>query len=129
LAEKPTDADWVLKVMVAVAASDARLDAREVRLIQKVYQEQTGRAVDVSGVALAVQTYATKRDVLPELSAAAGSMSPEAKEEIVRAAYRTLLADERIAEREWKKLKEIVAALHISEARFEAIIAEAGSTS
>ena len=43
-------------------------------LIQKVYQDQTGRSVDVSGVVLAVQAYATKRDVLVELSVAAGSM-------------------------------------------------------
>ena len=79
--EKPTDADWILKAMVAVAGADRRLDAREVGLIQKVYQDQTGRGVDVSGVVLAVQAYATKRDVLAEFSAAAGSMSWETKEE------------------------------------------------
>ena len=84
--ERPTDADWILKAMVAVAAADGRLDAREVGLIQKVYQEQTGRSVDVSGVVLAVQAYATKRDVVAELSAAAGSMSQETKEEIRRRA-------------------------------------------
>ena len=64
MVEKPTDADWILKTMVAMAAADGRLDAREVGLIQKVYQDQTGRSVDVSGVVLAVQAYATKRDVL-----------------------------------------------------------------
>jgi uncharacterized membrane protein YebE (DUF533 family) len=48
--EKPTDADLIIKAMLAVAAADGRLDAREVELIQKVYQEQTGRSVDVSGV-------------------------------------------------------------------------------
>ena len=105
MAQKPTEADWILKAMVAVAAADGRLDAREVGLIQKVYQEQTGRSVDVSGVVLAVQAYATKRDVLVELSVAAGSMSEETKEEIIRAAYRTLLADKRIAEEERKRLK------------------------
>jgi uncharacterized membrane protein YebE (DUF533 family) len=106
LVEKPTDADWILKAMVAVAAADGRLDAREVGLIQKVYQDQTGRSVDVSGVVLAVQAYSTKRDVLPELSAAAGSMSWETKEEIMRAAYLTLLADTRIAGEERARLKE-----------------------
>ena len=75
MVQKPTEADWILKAMVAVAAADGRLDAREVGLIQKVYQDQTGRSVDVSGVVLAVQAYATKRDVLVELSVAAGSMS------------------------------------------------------
>jgi uncharacterized membrane protein YebE (DUF533 family) len=122
LVEKPTDADWILKAMVAVAAADGRLDAREVGLIQKVYQDQTGRSVDVSGVVLAVQAYSTKRDVLTELSAAAGSMSWETKEEIMRAAYLTLLADTRIAGEERARLKDIAAALQISEIHFDAIV-------
>ena len=97
MAQKPTDADWILKVMVAVAGADGRLDAREVGLIRKVYKEQTGRSVDVSGVVLAVHAYTAKRDVLAELSAVAGSMSLATKEKIIRAAYLTLLADKRIA--------------------------------
>jgi hypothetical protein len=75
----PTEADWILKVMVAMAAADGRLDAREVGLIQKVYKGWLGRSVDVSGVVLAAQAYATKRDVLVELSLAAGSMSRETR--------------------------------------------------
>jgi uncharacterized membrane protein YebE (DUF533 family) len=109
--DKPTDADWILKAMVAVAAADGRLDAREVGLIQKVYRDQTGRSVEVSGVVLAVQVYATKRDVLAELAAVAGSMSRETKEEIIRAAYLTVLADKRIAGEERERLKAIAAAL------------------
>ena len=81
MVEKPTDADWILKAMIAVAAADRRLDAREVGLIQKVYRDQTGRSVDVSGIVLAVQAYATKRDVVAEFSAAGGSMSRETREE------------------------------------------------
>ena len=103
--QKPTDAGLILKTMVAVAAADGRLDAREVALIQKVYQDQTGRSVDVSGVVLAAQAYATRRDVVAELSAAAGSMSRETKEEIIRAAYLTLLADQRIAGEERRGCK------------------------
>ena len=121
MTNKPTDADWILKAMVAVAAADGRLDSREVGLIQQVYQDQTGRPVDVSGVASAVQAYA-RRDVLAELSAAAGGMSEETKEEIIRAAYLVLLADERIAGEERKKLKDIAAALKIPEIHFGAIL-------
>ena len=122
MADKPGDADFILKAMVAVAAADGRLDAREVGLIQKVYQDQTGRSVDVSGVARAAEAYATKRDVLAELSAAAGGMSRETKEEIIRAAYLVLLADDRIAGEERKKLKDIAAALQITEIHFGAIL-------
>ena len=101
--------------MVAIAAADGRLDAREVRLIQQVYQERTGRPVDAGGVARAAEAYASKRDVLAELSAAAGGMSRETKEEIIRAAYLVLLADDRIAGEERKKLKDIAAALQVPE--------------
>jgi len=78
--------------------------------------------VDVSGVLLAVQAYATTRDVLAELSATVGSMSRETKGEIIRAAYLTLLADKRIAEEERKTVKDMAAALRISDNEFQAII-------
>ena len=120
--QKPTDADWILKAMVAVAAADGRLDAREVGLIRKVYQDLTGRPVDVSGVVFAVQAYATKRDVLAELSLASGSMSAATKEEIIRAAYLALLADARDAAPERKKLKDIAAALRVTESELETIL-------
>lgn len=119
---KPTVADWIVKTMVAVAGADGRLNAREVELIQMVYESQTGKSADVSGIVLAVQAYATKHDVLAELSAAAGSMSPELKEEIIRAARLMLLADERVAGKEREKLKEIAAALQVSEIRLSEIV-------
>ena len=122
MAGSPSDADWILKAMVAIAAADGRLDAREVRLIQQVYQERTGGPVDAGGVARAAEAYASKRDVLAELSAAAGGMSRETKEEIIRAAYLVLLADDRIAGEERKKLKDIAAALQVPEIHFGAIL-------
>lgn len=115
MAQKPTDADWILKAMVAVAGADGRLNAREVGLFQKVYQDQTGRSVDVSGVVRAVQAYTTR-------SAAAGSMSGATKEEIIRAAYLTLIADQRIAGEERERLKDIAAALQISVIDLDAIV-------
>ena len=122
MVEKPTEADWILRAMVAVAAADGRLDAREVGLIQKVYKERTGRQVDMSGVASAAEIYATKRDILAELAAIAGSMSRETKEEIIRSAYLVLLADGRIAGEERKKLKDIALALQVPEIHFGAIL-------
>jgi tellurite resistance protein len=119
--EKPTEADWILRAMVAVAAADGRLDAREVALIQEVFEERTGRPVDVSGVVSAAEVYA-KRDILAELAAASGIMSREAKEEIIRSAYLVLLADGRIAGEERKKLKDIAIALQVSEIHFGAIL-------
>ena len=119
---KANVADWILKAMIAVAGADGRLNAREVELIRTVYHNHTGKSVELSGIVLAVRAYATKHDVLAELSVAAGSMSAELKEEIVRAAYLMLLADERIAGQEREKLKEIAAALQISETHLSAIV-------
>lgn len=121
--EKPTDTDWIIKAMIAMAAADGRLNAREVALIQDLFQTQTGRSVDASGILLAVQAYATKRDLLRDLSVAEGSMSQETKEEIIRTAYLMMVADEHAAERELKVLKDIAAALGISESHLEAVIA------
>lgn len=122
MVEQPTEADWILRAMVAVAAADDRLAAREVGLIQKVYEERTGRPVDVSGVASAAEVYATKRDILAELAAISGSMSRQTKEEIIRSAYLVLLADGRIAGEERKKLKDIAIALQVPEIHFGAIL-------
>ena len=124
----PTDTDWIIKAMIAVAAADGRLNAREVALIQDLFQTQTGRSVDVSGIVLAARAYATKRDILAELSVAVGSMSEATREEIIRAAYLMLVADEYVAEPELKKLKDIAAALGISDDQLEAIIAAIRST-
>ena len=121
--DKPTDTNWIIKAMIAVAAADGRINAREVGLIQKLFHAQTGRSVDASGVILAVQAYATKRDVLAELAVAAGSMSRQTKEEIIQAAYRMLLADEYVAKEELKRIREIATVLGISESHLEAIIA------
>jgi tellurite resistance protein len=121
--DKPTEADWILRAMIAVAGADGRLNAREVGLIQEVYQDQTGRSVDVSGVLPAVEAYVAKRDVLTELSIASGSLARETKEKIIRAVYLTLIADKRSAEEERKRLKDIAAALRISEIDLDALVA------
>jgi tellurite resistance protein len=118
-----TDADLMLKAMIAVAAADGRLNAREVGLIQDLFEAHTGRSVDISGIVLGIRAYANRRDILTELSIAEGSMSQESKEEIVRAAYRMLIADEHAAKEEFKTLKDIAAALGISDDQLKAIIA------
>ena len=60
--------------------------------------------------------------MIAEFGAAAKSLDKETKEEIIRAAYLVLLADDRIAGEERKKLKDIAAALQIPEIHFGAIL-------
>jgi tellurite resistance protein len=115
------DADWVLKAMVAMAAADGRLDSRETDLIRQVYEDRTGRKLAADEVARAVGANATG-DALAQFAAASKTLDLETKEEMVRAAYLVLLADERIVGEESKKLKEISGALQIPENHFAAIL-------
>jgi uncharacterized membrane protein YebE (DUF533 family) len=121
------EADWILKTMAAMAAADQRLDAREVDLIQRVYEELTGQTMDVSGVVSAVQRYA-RRDVAADLSAVAGSFSPEAKTAILQGAYRTLAVNNHVSQAERDALDRIAGALRLTESERETIIADADKT-
>ena len=121
MADTPVEADYILKGMVAVAASDGRLDSREIGLIQQIYKDQSGHSLTADEVARAAEANA-RGDVIAEFGAAAKSLDKESKEEILRAAYLVLLADDRIAGEERKKLKDIAAALQISEIYFGAIL-------
>ena len=120
--DKPKDdgADWILKAMVAVAGSDGQLDEREIGLIQQVYRDQSGRSLTAHEVERAAE--AAKGDLFAEFAAAAKVLDVDTKEEMIRAAYLVLLADERIAGEERKKLKDIAAALQIPEIHFGAIL-------
>jgi uncharacterized membrane protein YebE (DUF533 family) len=121
------EADWILKTMAAMAAADQRLDAREVDLIQHVYEELTGRTVDVGGVVSAVQRYA-RRDVANDLSSVAGSFSAEAKAAILQGAYRTLACNNHVSQAERDALERVAAALRLTDSEREAILAEADKT-
>ena len=115
------DTDWILKAMVAVAGSDRELDGREIRLIQQVYQERTGNALAEEEIALTAVANA-KGDLLAHFGTAGKTLGVPVKEEIIRSAYLVLLADNRIAGEERKKLQDISAALQIPEIHFGAIL-------
>ena len=115
-----SEADWILKAMVAVAASDGGL-VTPTGLIQQVYQDQSGRSLTADEVARAGEANA-KGDPIAEFGAAARVLDQATKEEIIRAAYLVLLADDQIAGEERKKLKDIAAALQIPEIHFGAIL-------
>jgi len=123
VADKPanSEADWILKAMVTVAGSDGQLDSREIGLIQQVYQDQSGRSLTADEVARAAEANA-KSDPIAAFGAVATGLDLATKEEVIRAAYLVLLADDRIAGEERKKLKDIAAALRISEIHFGAIL-------
>jgi tellurite resistance protein len=115
-------ADLILKAMIAVASADAGgLEDSEISLMQQVYEDQAKRPITPQEIAEVAE--ATTRDgLLAELTAAAPVLDRETKEEIIRAAYLTLIADDRIAAEERKKLKDISMALRVPEIHFGAIL-------
>ena len=121
MTDASVDTDWILKAMVAVAASDGRLDTREVGLIQQIYESREGRKLTADEVARAAADNA-KSDVLAQFTAAAAVLDKETKEEIIRSAYLVLLADNRIAGEERKTLTDIATMLKIPEIHFGAIL-------
>jgi uncharacterized membrane protein YebE (DUF533 family) len=123
VAEKAANlrADMILKAMIAVAAADGSLEDREAGLIQQIYEDQAGRPISREEIASAAETNA-RATILAELSAAAPVLDRDTKEEVIRAAYLALLADDRIAGEERKKLQDIAAALRVPEIHFGAIL-------
>jgi uncharacterized membrane protein YebE (DUF533 family) len=119
--EASAHSDWILKAMVAVAASDGRLDTREVGLIQQVYKDQSGQTLTADEVARAADANASG-DMLGQIDAVGDRLDQNTKEEMVRAAYLVLLADDKIAGEERKKLKDLAHALKIPEIHFGAIL-------
>jgi tellurite resistance protein len=114
-------ADLIFKAMIAVAEADGGLEDSEVRLMQQVYEDQAKQPITHKEIAEAAEA-TTKDELLAELTAAAPMLDRETKEEIIRAAYLTLLADGRIAAEERKKLKDIAMALRVPEIHFGAIL-------
>ena len=108
--------------MIAMAGADRRLETREVSLIQRTYQDFGGKTLTMLEIAGAANAYAKDGDLLGELAAAASGLDMETKEEIIRAAYVILLADDQIAGEERKKLQDIAAALKVPEIHFGAIL-------
>jgi tellurite resistance protein len=115
-------ADLILKAMIAVASADAgALDDKEVSLMQQVYEDQAQRPITPQEIAEIAGT-TTRDGLLAEMTAAAPVLDRGTKEEIIRAAYLTLIADGRIAAEERKRLKDIAMALQVPEIHFGAIL-------
>jgi tellurite resistance protein len=115
-------ADFILMAMVAIAAADGKLDEQEIGLIQQIYRDQSGRSLTPEEIRAVEEANMSDSGLLPMLAAAADSLNIETKEEIIRASYLVLLADDRIAGEERKKLQDIAAALRVPEIHFGAIL-------
>lgn len=113
----------ILKTMVAMAGADGTLDDREIATIQAIYKNATG--ADVAEEEIMGASEARRRASEPigaEFAGCSDRLHVTEREEMIRAAYLVLLADDRISGEERKRLKDIAAILEISEVHFGAIL-------
>ncbi len=115
----------ILDAMVAIANADQELSAAEIATIARVFGDATGNTIGEAEIGEACERRRrTGTPITRELSAASASLPIATKELILRAAYRVLLADERIAAEERKRLLEIANALRIDEVHMSAVLEE-----
>ena len=104
------DNDWVLMAMVAVAASDGGLDARETASSSRSIRINRAERSSVDEVARAADALA-KGDTIAAFAAASKTLDRGAKEEVIRAPIACCLPTTASPGEERKKLKDIAAAL------------------
>src|SRR5262245_35026332 len=110
--------------MIAMAASDGKLDDREIALIQRTYHELTATEPTPDEIRQAAEANAKGDGILGDLRRVSGRLSEPTKEEIISGIYLVLLADENIAGEERKRLKDIANTLDISEIHLGTILEE-----
>jgi DnaJ-domain-containing protein 1 len=109
--------------MVTMAAADGEVDEREASTVVDIYRDVTGRQISETDVIHAAKARsASDASLIAELCAASGRLDRATKEQIIRAAYLVLLADNAITTQERKTLRDIADALKIPEVHFGAIM-------
>lgn len=115
--------DIILDVMLAMAAADGEIEDREAATIAGIYRDLTGRDLSQDVIRTRARSRrAAAPDIVEWLQGVVPSLDRDAKDQIVRAAYLVLLADDAISSAERKKLQDIAAALKIPEVHFGAIL-------
>jgi uncharacterized tellurite resistance protein B-like protein len=120
--DTPDASDWILRSMIAMAASDGRLDDREIAIIQRTYHELTAKELTADDIRHAAGANTKGDDILGELRRVSGRLSTPTKEEIIQGVYLVLLADETIAGEERKRLKDIAHSLDIADIHLGTIL-------
>lgn len=113
--------DYILQAMVSMAAADGDVHESEVAAIRSIYAHTTGR--EISDIDLGRAPVA-RRGLTGDLARDRKTLARNVREDILRAAYRILLADGQIAAGERKILEDIAEALEIPEIHKNVILEE-----
>lgn len=107
---------YILQAMIAVAAADGEVRAREAETIRQVYARFTGETIREDAIKSTPIAARDMSTAFPStLARTCHRLTTDAKEAILRAAYLVLIAEDRIGARAHKTLSDMVRALDISE--------------
>jgi len=114
---------FILMAMIRMALADHDLGADEVAEIRRVYRSVTGRDIAASTIGEIARAVEDDSDhPLDWLKKVRGQLGNETRELIITAVYRVLIADDRIAGEELKRLTETADALGMSEIHYKTVL-------
>jgi len=109
--------------MLAMALADGAADDAEIARICEVYRDLTATNIDAAAVQSLAHRAASQNLCLTcHLSRSCKDLDESARETIIVAAYKVLLADGRIAAGELKALRTIANALDLDEVHYKAVL-------
>ncbi|MEC9367138.1 MAG: hypothetical protein VX871_00405 [Pseudomonadota bacterium] len=117
--------DLILRAMVSMAIADGKFCEGETETVKSAYQDVAGAACSEKDVETAVKNCQKEGQSLSdELCACHKALDRDTKETLLKACYKVLLADGRVAGRERKRLHDYAAALKVPEIHLTAILEE-----
>ncbi len=115
----------LIKSMVALAASDRRIDEREVQVIGLIFKDLTGQELDQDEIRRAAETFRDEKlSVGDMLEGLEKKIAPSFKETIVKACYLIGMADEILVPVELRDVRKIGAYLKLDPAKVDQLIVE-----
>lgn len=111
------------RCLLVMAGADKTLTLSEVETVAKLYAEASGRQVDPELISeIFVETRNLDAvEALADLRQVADQLGDDAKEQIVKASYSVMIADNKIDRRETERLSEIGEALGLAPEKVAAL--------
>lgn len=104
----------LVRSMVAMASADGVLHDAEVKTISRIYQNLMDHPLERATIAKVQKTMrGEKYSIYDDLAMTQAQISDSMKDNIIRACYYVMVADDDISESERERISEIAATLHV----------------
>ncbi|MCB1098621.1 MAG: TerB family tellurite resistance protein [Verrucomicrobiae bacterium] len=112
------------QVMISMLLADGTVDNAEIRELQAIFAEMTGRQLDDTSLRQEIsQIQSQGGNAIQSLTAVAGVLNDHGKEKVIEGAYRIAAADGTVAPEEQQLLGKIAEMLGLSAAHFKGLMA------